>query len=539
MTLVDPNVGLDADADREALIKEARRLRRRRWLFGLAMAALAVGAGLAGYLLASGSSGVSHHVAPPNHAGPFGSSALTRASAPTRSPDLIQPTTLAALPNGDVLILDSSRDQILELRTGGDLSVFAGDGRLGFAGDGGPARDAELGLTYFSDAAMTVRPDGTVQFLDDGNCRVRSISPHGIIRTTLRVPRVNVQPSGSACPVAGFAVSPAGDLYVAINSEIERVSSSNHLVRVAGAHGSGANARPYLTPSHVAFFPGALVFNNAGDLYIGNSSPKVIFQLTPTGKMTQLPGVSYADQLTLDPDAQILAGTHGGEIQEVTSTGIHPFYDVIPRRAGIDWGRDQGFQENGMAVTRNGTIYVDNSQGNGYGAGTVLVRISRAKHAALVPIRTSLTATLPRVGSPGFPVSEYPAARPARGAALSSCPSDNGLERFASKVIAQARRVARNYLSGQFASDITVTDRSWWTADFNDYQAGIDLGRHTVTGERPASKSPRAVGLAQACGSVLVNDSVAVTVGKSSYSDFTGTLYFLDRNGHPLVYDVR
>lgn len=534
MTLLEREV---ERAGEEALIKEARRLRRRRWMIGSTLTALAVVAGSAGFLVASGPPSRAHHLTS-NRAGESGTPAVAvRGSAPTRSPDLIQPTTLATLPNGRLLILDSSRDQILELDARGQLSVFAGDGHLGFSGDGAPARNAELDLSYFSSASMiAVRPGGTVDFLDDGNCRIRAINPSGIIHTILRVTPVKSYPHRTVCPVSDFALSPTGSIYVARNSEIERVLRAGRLVWVAGAHGSGF----YRTPSHVAFYPGSLAFNSSGDLYIWNSSPKVMFRLTRSGRLIQLPGESYATQMTTGPNSTILAGTHEGEIQLINSHSLRAFYDVNPRHvAGINWGRHAGFQENGIAITNTGTIYVDNARGNGWGAATVLVRISPTKHAALVPIRTPLKATLPGINAPGFPAWLYPPARPSRGPALSSCASNRGLEPFSSVAIAQARRIARNYLSSQFASDIAVTDRSWWTGDFNQMARGGGFGSHTITSEIPASKSPTAPRIKNACGSQLVDDSIAITVGKSGYSDFAGTLYLLDRRGNPLVYNVR
>jgi sugar lactone lactonase YvrE len=428
-----------------------------------------------------------------------------------------------------VLILDSSRDQILALSANGDLSVFAGTGRSGFSGDGGPARDADLDFRYFSSAGMSVTRSGAVDFVDDGNCRIRQISPGGIIRTIVRPPR-------SVCPVENFAVSPTGALYIATSSQVERVSAFGHLVWVAGSRRSSDYAPPHPTRSNTALEPDALAFNRAGDLFISSFALKLVYELTPTGKLTDL-GLSYADQLALDPNGEMLVGTHGGVLQQITPAGIKPFYNVTPRRAGIDWGSDQGFQEDGIAVTPNGTIYVDNSQGNGYGDGTVLVRISPTKHASLAPIRTPLAATFPKVGAPGFPVSTYPAARPTRGAKLSSCPSDAGLEPFNAAAISQARKIARTYLASQFASDIAVTDRSWWTEAFNKVAGGDISGRNTITRESAASKSPIANGLAQACGQRLVKDSITLAIG--GYSNFTGTLYLLDRDGHPLVYDAR
>jgi hypothetical protein len=275
--------------------------------------------------------------------------------------------------------------------------------------------------------------------------------------------------------------------------------------------------------------PDGLAFDNAGDLYISSFALKRVYELTPTGRLTDL-GVSYADQFALDPAGEMLVGTHGGLIQELTAGGAKPFYDVVPRAAGIDWGGDHGFQKDGIAVTKRGTVYVDNSQGNGYGEGTVLVRITANKHASLAPIRTPLAATLPRVGAAGFPVSTYPASRPSRGATLASCRSDVGIEPFDGAAIARARRIAQTYLASQFASDIAVTDRSWWMEAFDKVAGGDIAGRNVVSGERPVSNSSLANGLAQACGQRLVDDSISITVG--GYSNFAGTLYLLDRGGN-------
>ena len=59
-------------------------------------------------------------------------------------PDLVRPQALAVLPGGDLLIVDSDRDQILRWQPDGSLSVFAGTGQPGASGIGGPAVDARL-----------------------------------------------------------------------------------------------------------------------------------------------------------------------------------------------------------------------------------------------------------------------------------------------------------------------------------------------------------------------------------------------------------
>jgi hypothetical protein len=525
----------------EALIKEARRLRRRRWLFGSMATALLVGAAAAGYFGVAGPPAPAHRLSGADRVRDRGSLS-TRASVPTRSADLIQPTTLATLPNGDLLILDSSRDQILELRPDGDLTVFAGNGRLGFSGDGGPARDAELDFGYFSSAGISVAPNGSVDFLDDGNCRVRQVAPDGVIRTLARIQTVEVSggPKPTACPADGLAVSPGGAVYVATSSRIDRLTPSGHLVWVAGSNGEEAHEPADATPATVVFAPQSLALNHAGDLYIGSFSPRVVYRLTPAGKLTDL-GASYPTAIATEPNGSAIIGTHFGGIQQATATSsrLGLFYNVNPNRVrGINWSTG-GFQENGIAATGNGTVYVDNAEGNGYGVATVLVRISPTKRASVAPIRTTLSSSLPKLNGPGFPASLYPSAHLSHGTVRASCPSNSGLVRFTPGAITRAKQIARTYLSSQFAADIAVTDRSWWASDFQDFTNGGDLGTHTVTGEEPASNTPAATSLADSCGPTLIDESIAVTVGASAYSSFTGTLYFLDRDGHPLVYQVR
>ena len=245
----------------DALIKEARRLRRRRWYFGSALTALLIAVAVAGYLIVSGPpAGAARST---RHHDEASRGATGSASVPTRSPDLIQPTTLATLPDGDLLILDSSRDQILELRPDGNLTVFAGNGRLGFSGDGGPARAAELDFGYFSSAAWPVTPNGSVDFLDDGNCRVRQVAPDGVIHTLARIPVVKVM----GAPAERRArLTPSRYLPKARHSSPPVQGSSNvcasggRLVWVAGSKGDEPHAANP-TPSTVVFAPDSLAFN--------------------------------------------------------------------------------------------------------------------------------------------------------------------------------------------------------------------------------------------------------------------------------------
>jgi sugar lactone lactonase YvrE len=457
---------------------------------------------------------------------------------PTQTPDVIQPTTLAAQANGDILILDSSRDQILRLTPGGTLSVFAGSGRLGFSGDGGPATKAELDFQYFSQAGMAVAPNGTVYFVDDGNCRIRAIGTDGIIRTIAKIALVPIRPSGTYCKLNGLAVSSTGEIYVSTPNDVDRVTSQGTLAWVAGSSGDITNEPKVLTASTVVMSPESITFDSRGDLDIWSDEPRVIYQLSPSGIVADL-GVEYATQLTTSPDGMVLAGTHGGEIDAVgTGGGVQPYRQVFPRKVtGLNWGSDQGFQENGIAVAPSGVIYVDNARGNGYGLASVLVSIAASGKARVVTIRTPLDQTLPSLGASGFPVSLYPASRKSNTSAFPSCPSAVGLEPFTHAAVADALMIASKYQSSQFASDLADSDRSWWPQAFAEYK-NADLGVHSVRRWESAEQTPIGEAIGRACGQRVVRDSIEVSIGRSGFSDAIGSLYLLDRNGHPMVYDA-
>jgi trimeric autotransporter adhesin len=79
------------------------------------------------------------------------------------------PVSVQPGPDGGVLITDAGANRVLLYREG-RLSTVAGNGTKGFAGDGGPAADAQL-----SAPADAVAYRGGVAIADGTNCRVRLV----------------------------------------------------------------------------------------------------------------------------------------------------------------------------------------------------------------------------------------------------------------------------------------------------------------------------------------------------------------------------
>jgi hypothetical protein len=443
--------------------------------------------------------------------------------------DLLDPETLAMTTDGSVLIVDPSRDEVLRWRTDGALSVYAGNGRVGSSGDGGPAVNAELDLKH--GAGITVAPNGTVYIADAGNCRLQAVNPAGTIRTA--------SDADVLCSLGAIAVSPAGVAYVTTQSEVDDVAPDGEVTRVAGGgQETIASEGPYYTPQTIDFSPYSLAFDGAGNLDIWSFEPRAIFRLTPTRTIAQIGGYEYATVIAPSPTGSVLIADYHGGIDRVTAMGIVSDEPTSPKDiAGLPWrATSAGFQVDGIAVARSGAIYVDNDAGNGFGDGTVLVELAPGGRGHVVAVRTPLIETLPPVGAAAFPSSIYPAPAPARGGDLLACPNSAGLEPFDASARGEASSIAAEFNSGTLSNDLENADRSWWQGDFAALQGGDVGGEHMVLASGAASDDVFSAAVASACGAMLVRDSLVVDIGQSSYSGEVSHLYFIDRRGHPLVY---
>src|SRR5262249_10141794 len=116
----------------------------------------------------------------------------------------------------DMILGDTRNGRLREISAAsGIVSTIAGNGTLGFAGDGGPAVDAEFNEV----TSIALAPNGDLYLADPSNFRVRRIS-QGIITTVAGTgtygtagdggPAVDAQLSG---PLA-VAVDPRGNVYI-------------------------------------------------------------------------------------------------------------------------------------------------------------------------------------------------------------------------------------------------------------------------------------------------------------------------------------
>lgn len=128
---------------------------------------------------------------------------------------------------GNLYVADDNNHRLRRIDPAGIITTMAGNGTAASAGDGGPARSAQL------DHPRSVAVDGrgNVFIAESMSHRVRMVAPDGIIATVAGCGRSGYGGDGGPATVArlfeprGVAVDPAGRLYVAdtYNDRIRRV----------------------------------------------------------------------------------------------------------------------------------------------------------------------------------------------------------------------------------------------------------------------------------------------------------------------------
>jgi hypothetical protein len=157
---------------------------------------------------------------------------------PARHARLDAPYGLAKDGRGGFLIADAEGNRIRRV-AGGVITTFAGTGTRGFAGDGGPATNAQLA----SPNDVAVAPDGSVLVADAGNARIRRILRDGTIYTVAGDGRSGYGGDGGPALAAsmdgpaGVAVTANGSILIADsdNNRVRRVDPDGTMTTVAGS----------------------------------------------------------------------------------------------------------------------------------------------------------------------------------------------------------------------------------------------------------------------------------------------------------------
>lgn len=199
-------------------------------------------------------------------------------------------------PAGGILVAEDYR--VRRLTADGILTPLIGDGRARDAGDNGPAARASV----FFVSGLSMDPTGNTYLVDSLSCRVRVVTPDGVIRAFAgngtQAFSGDGGPAVSAAlnaPAAAVADSQGG-LYIADarNNRIRKVTADGMITTLAG-DGTGrfsGDGGPAIKASLNK--PNAILLDAMGNLFIADSGNNRIRKISPDGVITTIAGTGTA-----------------------------------------------------------------------------------------------------------------------------------------------------------------------------------------------------------------------------------------------------
>jgi hypothetical protein len=196
--------------------------------------------------------------------------------------------------SGNIYISDLENNVIRKIDALGVITVYAGTGILGYSGDGGPAKNANV----YHPSYLTLDKSNNLYFSDQNGDVIRKIDANGIISTiTGHLPTGY---SGDGGPllaaqfagIAGITFDNNGNMFIADggNDVIRKVNVQGIISTVAGNGTAGFSGDGGPATSAQLYSPYAVVFDKAGNMYIPDNVNNRIRKVSTDGTITTFAG---------------------------------------------------------------------------------------------------------------------------------------------------------------------------------------------------------------------------------------------------------
>lgn len=217
------------------------------------------------------------------------------------SASITQPQRITTDKSGNLYFTASN--VVFELSSSGTITLLAGTGRMGYAGDGGPAVQAQ----FNNPQGIAIDYLGNLYVADTGNSLIRIITPDGNINlfagnVAYGLPTQGWTGDGGPAigaqlqlPV-GIAVDGAGNLYIAdsANNAIRKVTTDGNIQTIAGLGPTAPGFAGDTAAATAANLNGPLdvAVDSNGSVYVADTNNANVRKITSDGNINTIAGTT-------------------------------------------------------------------------------------------------------------------------------------------------------------------------------------------------------------------------------------------------------
>jgi uncharacterized protein (TIGR03437 family) len=293
-------------------------------------------------------------------------------NGPAAAAVLNTPQGVAVDGAGNVYIADSGNNRIRMVAGNGNIRTIAGNGIAAFSGDGGAAASASLSGPNF----VLADTSGNLFIADTANHRIRKITPDGIIHTIAGNGTVGFTGDGGPAIAAeletprSVAVDASGNLYIVDNPvhTVRKVGPSGIISTFAGTPGQQGYAGDG-GPANLALLnsPYGVAVDGAGNVLIADTGNNTIRKVTPDGGISSIPPDGSPTPLALntvlalapDPNGNLYVASAYGPVG-YAYMGASPFPRFAPSVPWIGIRNAAGGRGSAVAPGMLASIYGGN-----------------------------------------------------------------------------------------------------------------------------------------------------------------------------------
>ena len=236
---------------------------------------------------------------------------------------------------GNIYFGDVTNHRIRKINTSGIITTFAGNGGTGHSGDGGLATAAQIDIP----AGLTMDGAGNLYIAESTYPTVRKVSTSGIISTIAGNGTIGFSGDGGPATNAaldgpeGLTIDNGGNLYISdVGGYIRKVNTSGIITTIAGigpgwysGDGGPATAAALGDPTDISF-------DGMGNLYIACWNSYNIRKINTSGIISTITGNPYLIGFSGDHCAATAATLTSGRCLATDATGNIYFTDAADNR---------------------------------------------------------------------------------------------------------------------------------------------------------------------------------------------------------------